>query len=120
MKFISSLSSWIKIQWEDYPTQITGSLALLAAYIIFLSSGIPNRTIILWALLIAVGLVDLILIYVSKKITVSQWLYKLCPNNKLDDIIKVASVALVWWLLGPLMAAAYTFGLLAEHFSKDD
>ena len=120
MKFLSSLRGWAKIQLEDYPVQVVGALTLLAAYIVFLCSGIPDRTIILWSLLVAVGIIDLVLIYVSKEITVSQWLYKLCPNNKLDDVIKIASVALVWWLLGPLMAAAYTFGLLAEHFSKDD
>ena len=68
---------------------------------------------ILLFVLIAVGIVDLYLVS-KKKETISQRYHKLFPQ-RIDNIILVASVVIVGWLVPNARLVYYILGVIAGH-----
>lgn len=65
------------------------------------------------ALLGAVGIVDLYLVF-TKKMTISQWIHGLFPKY-IDIIIMVSLLAFTWWIWGPVAFLPVMTGVIVGH-----
>jgi len=91
--------------------QKVGSLLLLVAFGLALMR-YPNASAVV---LSVVGLLDIWLVFVQKKESISAYIRKLMPWS-IDRIILVGLVPLCWWLCGLQIAVWFTLGLLNAHF----
>ena len=103
---------WITNKLNPIYLQIGGILAIIIAYVLF---GI-SYTYTGWAVMVIVGIDELLLIWVWK-LTITAFARKLLPK-RVDTIILLGLVPVTWWLFTPRIAGIYLIGLLMNHFTE--
>ena len=122
----NQIVNWIKNQWKVYPLQIIGAGLLIPAFIIAVIAARTNSDLyayLSWGLLAIILLIDVNLKWQAKwsgtKATmVTRWIRELLPK-RVDNVIMIAFIPLVWWLTGPLFALFYMHGFLNDHFNEN-
>ena len=105
----------IKEEIRKHSFQIVGTVLLVIAFVL----AFQNYIIGAWAILLLVGILDLIIIRVYKDITISRWIRGL-TGPRLDNVIMFGLVILCFWLKGEVIALWFLFGLLNCHFFERD
>lgn len=105
-----------KFNWDKYQFQIIGALLLVIAFV----SAIVTDNWLPWIPLVAVGGIDLYIIYVLKQRTITKWIRSLTKKHW-DRIIMFGLIGVCWWLKGEVVALWFALGLINNHlFEKEE
>ena len=121
MEKIEELRQKIANEIPVFWLQLTGSLLLIAFYIILAVSkraGDPDSAALgVWLLIgIPVGITDLLLLWVHST-TITKWVRGLA-NKRVDTAIMLSLIGVTWWLAGPLAAGYFFCGFVTNHFGE--
>ena len=88
-----------KREWENHRLQMIGAALLVSAT----SCSFLGWIMAAWYLLATVGIIDVVLIYVEKDITISKWIRGL-SGHKVDNVIMftliITVVRVMGWTIG--------------------
>lgn len=87
-----------------------GAVLLIAAFVLAVMDYVIASTVIL----IAVGILDIWIIFFQRELSISAYIRGLAPWS-IDRIILIGLVPLCWWLNGLKVALWFTLGLLNAH-----
>lgn len=104
-----------KLLQQNRYLQMIGAVLLLLSFAFMLL----HWTLLLCLFLLAVGGLDLILIYFVDDITISTWIRNLI-GNKVDTAIWLTLTAAVIYLAGWYVGAVFVMGFLNNHFFAND
>ena len=90
--------------------QTCGAILLLVTF----ATALAGFVWIPWVLLCTVGLIDLYLIYIRKETTITKWVRSLW-GRRIDNIVMLSLIGLIWWLKGEGIALWFLLGLLNNH-----
>lgn len=100
--------------------QKIGSILFLPAFILSVLAAWNMSELIsyfAWAVYAAIGSIDVYLALTHQQVITNYW-RSLFPK-KVDLIIMLGFIALVWYLVGPIFAVFYFGGFLNNHLNED-